>query len=107
MLEWNVIIEDINRKEITTYNVFNHERFTIDIKGILKSKPEKQEFIDSLNSLARYYFWSRCEWEIIITCWPENKNFNDKKFDVYEQLRLNWDKFCDYIWDNKCQCPSP
>ena len=48
-----------------------------------------------------YYFWSKCEYEIIITCWPKWDKFKEEKIDVYSQLNLNWDKFVNYIWENK------
>ena len=48
-----------------------------------------------------YYFWSKCEYEIIVTCNPEWDRFKKEKIDVYDQLQLNWNKFVDYIWENK------
>ena len=48
-----------------------------------------------------YYFWSKCEYEILITTWFERKDFKDEKIDVYDQLQLNWNAFIDYIWKNK------
>lgn len=48
-----------------------------------------------------YYFWSKCEWEIIISGWPPRDDFNDAKIDVYDQVKLNWDKFVDYTWDHR------
>lgn len=44
----------------------------------------------------KYYFWSKCEWEIIICPWVGKAD--DIKIDVYDQLMLNWDKFVDYVW---------
>jgi len=38
---------------------------------------------------CRYQFWSRCEYEIIISSWPNE--INKKKIDVYDQIVLNID----------------
>lgn len=45
-----------------------------------------------------YYFWSKCEWEIILSDFPPSDRFKKKKVDVYEQVMLNWDKFINYLW---------
>lgn len=47
------------------------------------------------------YYWSKCEWEIILSHWPPRKNAQELKIDVYDQVMLNWPIFCDYIWANK------
>lgn len=46
-----------------------------------------------------YYFWSKCEWEIILSDFPPSKKFQEKKVDVYEQVMLNWDIFINYVWN--------
>lgn len=43
-----------------------------------------------------YYFWSKTEWEVIVSPWVGKGG--DEKIDVYDQLKLNWDKFVDYVW---------
>ena len=102
MLTWNVWYEDFNGKRIRTMNVFTHGRFYDDcIKNVKKNKEDKDAFSTQLLRDLRYYFWSKCEWEIILTSWPERKDFNDYKVDIAEQIELNWDKFVNYIWENR------
>ena len=48
-----------------------------------------------------YYYWSKCEWEIILSAWPSRKDFNEEKIDVFDQINLNWDRFADYVWENR------
>ena len=43
---------------------------------------------------------SKCEWEVVIQHWPELPDCG-LKADVYEQIAMNWDRFCDYLWENK------
>ena len=89
-----------------------------------------------------YYFWSKCEWEIILDHWPSGEHYsmrkiftleemhNDlkypedkllgapdrrfevrvfpehnrykvKKIDAYDQVMNNWERFIDYLWENR------
>lgn len=101
MLEWNVYKEDFNNKKIEIFNVFNHHYFMEDLVKIKRKCKEKEEFAKAVKSSLMYYYWSKCEWEIILQSWPQRENFNAKKIDVYDQVMLNWDKFIDYLWENK------
>ena len=47
---------------------------------------ELKEFIDST---AKYRYWSRCEYEVIVTGWPVSRDKH--KLDVYEQIEMNLD----------------
>ena len=101
MLKWYVYLENINSRSIETYNVFKHFNFYQDVKEAIKQIEDKQNFSEKIKRIAKYYFWSRCEYEILITSWIAPDTFKDKKIDVYDQLELNWDRFIDYIWENK------
>lgn len=132
-LEWNVFIENPNSRKIEKYNIFSHFHFYNEIlklkkevKKFLKENPDPRqilkykegEFSERLSREAHYYFWAKCEWEIILTSWPPyvsseevdrlqkeksryNTNVNlpiSKKIDVYTQLEINWGVFVDYVW---------
>ncbi len=101
MLEWNVYCEDFNNEKIRVFNVFNHFGVRDDLKKFVKKYKIKEEFCEHLKTTMMYYYWSKCEWEIILTSFPERQDFKDEKIDIYAQLTLNWDRFCDYVWDNK------
>lgn len=102
MLIWNVFLSDINKKEIIVYNIFRHYSFYNDLKEELKIIKNKEEFDERLKRLCHYYFWAKCEYEIVLECFPEWDKFKKKKVDVYSQLELNWDKFVNYILENRC-----
>ena len=86
----------------------------------------KEDFAEQLRREVQYYYWSKTEWECIITSQPHidrkelqriisdcylqrkkadypcrrahiNLSHSDK-IDVYDQLCLNWDEFVDYVW---------
>lgn len=45
-----------------------------------------------LDRECMYYYWSKCEWEVIVSAWPP-RDGSDKKIDVYYQLKANWEQF--------------
>lgn len=95
-LEWNVFYADFNTKQVRVVNVFNHMCFFDAVSTLLNSCSSKQDFSIKLDAVARRYFWSKCEYELILDSFPERGI--DTKIDVYAQLRLNWDAFVNYLW---------
>jgi len=101
---WNVFLEDFNRKEIRTFNVFHNYTFDEQLKKEFKKytrHKDLEKLKAEIKSWAMYCFWSKCEYEIILTSFPEKKGFKEKKVDVYQQLMLNWDSFVEYVINNK------
>lgn len=129
MLTWKVFIEDINSRKIKKYDIFasgNWEEIARDLK---ESTKDKQEFEIEFKNKLMHQYWSRCEYEVIITSWPpyitskEIERLNgeidkiiksggrtpirmsprlevSQKIDVFEQLMLNWNIFIDYVYSN-------
>lgn len=122
-LTWYVYRYDINKNKIYKYDIFDHYKFQCDVLTTLKTSKDKEEFSNELNRDVMYYFWAKSEHEIVITSFPpyisrketdriKNENFNHKtyisldcgtKIDIYEQLKMNWDVFVNYIWNKKEQ----
>ena len=100
---WNVYYEDFNGKEIKPFNIFDHYSFNEDVKKIYKKhKDDFDTFSKEVESSLMYYFWSKAEWEIILGPWigaTHHKEEMEKKIDVYDQVKLNWDIFIKYVWD--------
>ena len=143
MLTWNVYVGDFNSGEIKLYNIFNHWAFYGScIKANKQHKEDKEGFAEEVRQNLMYYFWSKCEWEIVLQHWPsgelyglrkifsmqemyhdlkypedkllgapdrrfqvrvfpEHNRYKVKKIDVYDQVMNNWDRFIDYLWDNR------
>ena len=85
---YKVISWNFNHDDIEYYDIMP---FLIDsYKKIKKNKPktfyEIKEFI--INE-SRYRFWSRCEYEVIITGWPKQKR--EVKIDIFNQIMENID----------------
>lgn len=100
-LEWNVFIEDFNNKKISPYNVFNHISFLTNCAKAAKKAKDKDEFAALVRRELHYYFWCKCEYEIILSCWPPHDSFPDRKVDISTQIELNWDRFVEYLWSNQ------
>lgn len=118
---WNVYNHDINRGKIKTFNVFKHHSFREDVEKLLKEDLTYDEFFERLNRIAQYYFWSKAEYEMVITSWVPhidneeldriNKEREEyprylahhvnldvgEKVDFYDQLHLNWEQFVKYV----------
>lgn len=129
-MTWKVYRHDFNRGVIYEYDIFNNSRLVEDIQKLLKENITKEEFSEKLRRRLQYYYWAKSEHEIVITSWTPhidkeelsrinteyeeyyNKWGKDpirfyinpdvaKKVDIYEQVRLNWNIFVDYVWSFK------
>ena len=98
-IEWYVYYHDFNAQKIIKYNIFDHGTFTKEINEIKKKTYTKEEFAEKLDSMMRYYFWSKCEYEVIISPWAGQAD--NMKIDIYDQIHLNWNVFMDYCWSCK------
>lgn len=133
-LKWYVYCHDFNGRKIKSFNVFAHGRFREDVEKDLKKYKNKEEFAERLRRNLSYYFWSKAEWEVVITSWvphitmseldrlnaEREKNIKEynrepyslyvnpdvgEKIDVYDQVMNNWDVFLDIVWNSKIHRP--
>lgn len=129
-MQWNVLYHNVNTHNIDEYNIFKHGGFNTDVEKLLKKDLSKDEFALQLKRSLMYYFWSKAEWEVVITSLTpditpdeldrlnrEYEEYNKKwehyplvvdvnlsiakKVDVYQQVMLNWQVFVDYVWEHK------
>ena len=127
-LHYYVYIENFNKKCIEKYNVLS-DHFVKLLKAKTNSIKDREEFAKEVKSVLMYNFWSKCEWEVIITDWPTHITVDElnrlqkeldeytatyghppyalsvdlrvaEKIDVYDQIMLNWDIFINYLWEN-------
>jgi hypothetical protein len=50
-----------------------------------------------LDRLCLYYFWAKCEYEVIVSGWPP-RDGSERKIDIYTQLKENWDIFKELVF---------
>lgn len=107
MLRWDVYIGNFNRKQIEVHNVFNHPRFLEDCRETSKQCGDDFEwFSDGIRRNLLCYYWSKCEWETVLTLWPMTKDDFGKKISVFDQVNLNWDRFIEYVWNHRKELAS-
>lgn len=93
-MKWNVYRFDMNKKTMEIFNVFNHSSF---YNEVMELDPYDSEFANELRKCTQYYFWSKTEYEIILSPWPSIRETIEEKVDIYNQLRLNWEHFVNYV----------
>lgn len=101
-MEWYVYRHDTNKGKIIKYNVVNTGVINHLIEMLNQIKKEKghwcyDDFTTAAMQIYRYYYWGRCEHEIIIKEWVGKEA--EEKVDVFDQLMLNWDIFVDLLYD--------
>ena len=62
--------------------------------GKIKNREDLKQY---LKSECMYHYWSKCEFETIVTSWPPRKNEEGTKIDVWDQIEPNLDRLTDYI----------
>lgn len=98
-LTWNVFYHDFNKGKIIKFNIFDHGGFKKEVQDHLQKCKTLQEFEKELSTSLMYYFWAKCEYEIIIGPWIGSAK--EVKIDIYTQVRLNWEIFRDYVWNSR------
>ncbi len=122
MKKFNVIVYNINSKQFETYDIIP---YLVSQYQKATSKPKTfDEFKDFVKNESMYQWWSRCEYEIILSPWPyvsspsekyDKKGEDDieawkehwkkhlkecKKIDVYYQVRINLDIITTLVMDS-------
>lgn len=87
MLCWKVYVGNFNTGEIEKYNIFDHVSFYNDcVKAKKKFKDDRDGFEDEVRRSLMYYFWSKCEWEIILDHWPSGEYYKMRKVISLQKL---------------------
>lgn len=103
MINWYVWLFDFNNKKIVPFNIFSHTGFLKDCQAALrKFGRDRKEFEERVLQLLIYYFWSKCEYEVIVSGCPPTKDGKEaKKIDAYDQVLVNSAPFLEYLWNHK------
>lgn len=95
---WKVLHHDFNGGKVEFYDILSHGAFLDDIKQSRKDYPDDDVlFMDDVRTFLRYYFWSRCEHEILVSGMHPKKGEEPSKVDVFDQVDANWGAFCAYL----------
>ena len=101
-MEWNVICNNINKRKIELFNIFDHAGFRKESCSLVKKYQDKAPFAEELRHSLKHYFWCKCEWEVLVFPWPcFPEEDNPRKIDVFWQIDANWAAFLDYAWEHR------
>lgn len=103
MLQWNVFNHDVNSDEIVQFNIFDHDGFRMDMRDAAKTIFDRDEFVRAVRSGLMYYFWSKCEYEIVVIPFGSNPKNTHKKIDVYDQVWGNQEAFIEYCLSHRAE----
>ena len=100
---WNVMNYDCNRNVIKEYNILAYKEDPI--KKMRKQYSTKEEFSDNLKRELKWQYWSRSEYELILTKTEDNriiltpwcgcKNPDEVAIDVTDNTDFDWNGFAD------------
>lgn len=92
------------RKKLNQYYVIGGEKYQKLVEQIVWNEKERKkpytpaELLEiELRHKCMYYFWSKCEYEVVVTGWPDTKT--EKKIDIYQQLEANWEIFKNIVFE--------
>ena len=94
MKEFNVIVYNINSKKFEPYNIIPY------LVSRYNKKEKKPKTFDKFKEFVRdesmYQWWSRCEYEIILSPWPytssPSERYDKKGEDDIEAWKEHWKK---------------
>lgn len=100
---WNVKYFNFNKQIIQDFNVLkNYEEW---IKKQKKKCATKDEFAEVLKREMMWRFWSKCEWELIVSIdnedniwlspWVGCRNIDEVKINVTNDNTFNWRDFAE------------
>ena len=94
MKAFNVINFDFNNKTFESYNIIP---YLLSCYNEEKNKPKTfDEFKNFIKNKSMYRWWSRCEYEIILSPWPyvssPSERYDKKGEDDIEAWKEHWKK---------------
>lgn len=97
-MEWYALRYDLNEHKVVPYNIFNSVRFSEGVQEILgKDITSFEDFVKELDKVAKYAFWCKAEYEIMIGDLFEEDVNKFEKVDVYTQLVPNMKTIAEMI----------
>lgn len=101
--EWYVLNEDVNRKEIIPFNIFQNYSVNEETNKLCKEYKEQdmsfEDFTEKLRRIIQWQEWGRCEYEIVVAplIVKDENNRPWKKIDCYAQALPNIKLIAKYV----------
>ena len=105
-IEWYVLYYNINSRKLESINIISRKLIEDVYKQIKSGKiTNKSNLREYLRKEFMYRYWSKSEYEILVTDWPPVTKKIDKeswvseksltKIDIYDQIKDNLDNITD------------
>lgn len=94
-MKFNVIHYNFATEKMEPYDVVPY--FVKCYNDADKKPVTFEEFKDFINKESLYRFWSRCEYEIILSDWPVMRK--QEKWDVHRQITMNLNIITQIVMD--------
>jgi len=76
-LKYFVVLYDYNKQDTRRYNVISNELIERIYNKIKKNEiTNKNELKEDLKRYFMAIYWSRCEYEILVSDWPKHRRWN-------------------------------
>lgn len=86
-MKFNVICYDFNAGKMEEYDIIP---YLDSCYKEAENKPQTfYQFKEFIKNKSMYMWWSRCQYEIILSDWPNNKI--REKWDIHRQVIMNID----------------
>ncbi len=92
VLNWDFNSDDLEQYDILPYFRECYSKLKKD-----KRPTTFDEWKEFVKKKGMYQFWARCEYEILITGWPQQKK--EVKVDVWKQIEMNIDVIVDILME--------
>ena len=92
---------DFNSDELEQYDVLPYFRECYKKLNKNRRPVTVNEWKDFVKNKGMYQFWGRCQYEVIITGWPLQKN--KVKVDVWKQIEMNIDVIVSILMEEFCK----
>lgn len=84
---FNIMNWDFNSDSLVQYDVLPYFRECYKELNKNKRPVTVDEWKEFVKSKGMYQYWGRCEYEMIVTGWPQQKR--EIKIDVWQQIEMN------------------
>lgn len=100
MRQFNVITWNFNKRErgLEYYDIIPSFVRYYESKKKSERPKTREEFEKFVYNQGIYHFWAKCEWEVIISSWPQSDGW-EIKIDVWEQIKANFDLVVDIVME--------
>lgn len=111
MRTFNVIIHNFNTGKFEKYDILAYLSaawdqcaqkhswvYSVDYDIQVAEKPEDVDIAHWVDSELRHQFWSRCQYEMVLSGWPDTNK--TAKVDIYWQCEMNMDLIVELFKEN-------